>query len=192
MIVTLLKSNFQFYQQSVQEEEYIRLDLNHNTRIVRDETKPTETFERMNEVNQDLSPSEIIQSSRGKRESNKNKLLFRTEKLVAAGQGKSVLKSKDGMKQAVAGCINQSCLDNLKKLQFWIKGDFANAEKRFKRYETFVKITGKFSYYFITSGCKNLSLWQRTLFLWRICLKTKIIYLWNIIKAKLGVSGANT
>ena len=119
----------------------------------------------MNEVNQDLSPSGIIKSSRGKRESNKNKLLFRTEKLVAAGQGKSVLKtkdgmkqavagcinqscSKDGMKQAVAGCINQSCLDNLKKLQFWIKGDFANAEKRFKRYENFVKITGKLSYYF--------------------------------------------
>ncbi len=102
----------------------------------------------MNEVNQDLSPSGIIKSSRGKRESNKNKLLFRTEKLVAAGQGKSVLKTKDGMKQAVAGCINQSCLDNLKKLQFWIKGDFANAEKRFKRYENFVKITGKLSYYF--------------------------------------------
>ena len=156
MIVTLLKSNFQFYQQSVQEEENIRLDLNHNSRIVRDETKHTKTFERMNEVNQDLSPSGIIKSSRGKRESNKNKLLFKTGKLVATGQGKSVLKSKDGMKQAVAGCINQSCLDNLKKLQFWIKGDFTNAEKRFKRYENFVKITGKFSYYFITSGCKNI------------------------------------
>ena len=134
-MLTVLKSNFQFYQQSVQKEN-IRLDFNQNTRIVRDETKNSKTIETL---------SEIRKSSRGTGETNKKKLMFKTGKLVATGQEKRVLKSKDGIKQAVAGCINQSCFDNLKKLQFWIKGDFTNAEKRFKRYETFVKITGKFS-----------------------------------------------
>ena len=50
---------------------------------------------------------------------------------------------RQSAKQSTGGCITQSCLDNVKNLQFWMKGDFANAFKRIMRFFTFVSKSGK-------------------------------------------------
>ena len=133
------------------EQRSYQIQTNSQTRIIRSVNKSLPTVQ---DPQKRSSKKETIKKSMKdviqKRKSEGNKHLItkinKMRRIENIGRIKGGTKSKQ---QISGGCINQPCENNIKILQFWMKGDFRNSLKRINRYSIFISKSGLFIFYLI-------------------------------------------